>query len=316
MMNERFFEMEVTTMEMFAEVVKCIMEDYFGDGYSVTLMDVPKTNGLVLTGLVIKEDKVNISPTIYLDGYYEKFTQGASMKKLCEEIIKIYLKARKTSDFDMKTLTSFARVKKNICFKVVNAKMNEEMLESVPHVIFHDLAVVFFVLLGKDWGGVATILVRKELQKIWDISTEELYQTGLSNTPKHLPVTVTTMSDIIRNRVEEKMGKEAELFLDMFVYNHLMPEMYVVTNREGVNGAGSILYPEFLKEFTEEIGRNVYILPSSIHETILIPAESGMRVSELKEMVRSVNETEVTEEERLSDNIYYYNRSKDRIEMI
>ena len=316
MMNQRIFEVEVTTVESFAEVVRCIMEEYFGDGYSVTLMDVPKTNGLVLTGLVIKEDKVNIAPTIYLNGYYERFAGGASMETLCEDIIKTYLKARKTSDFDVKTLTSFECVKKDICFRLVNAKMNEELLESAPHVMLHDLAVVFYVLVSKDWGGVATILVRDKLQEIWGVSAEELYQIALSNTPKHFPVTVTCMTDILKERAVQRMGEEAELLFSMFTYNHLMPKMYVVTNKEVTNGAVSILYSGFLKEFTEEIGRNVYILPSSIHETILLPDVLGMNADELKEMVQFVNETEVTKEERLSDNVYYYNRNTDRIEMV
>lgn len=316
MMNQRFFEVEVTTMESFAEVVRCIMEEYFGDGYSVSLMDVSKTNGLVLTGLVIKEDKVNIAPTIYLNGYYERFADGASMETLCEDIIKTYLKARKTSDFDVKTLTSFASVKKDICFKLVNAKMNEESLESVPHVILHDLAVVFYVLVSKDWGGVASILVRDELQEIWGVSAEELYQIALSNTPKHFPVTVTCMADILKERAVQRIGEEAELLFSMFTCNHLMPKMYVVTNKEVTNGAVSILYSGFLKEFTEEIGRNVYILPSSVHGTILLPDVLGMNADELKEMVQFVNETELTAEEKLSDNVYYYNRNTDRIEIL
>lgn len=316
MMNQRFFEVEVTTMESFAEVVRGIMEDYFGDGYSVTLMDVPKTNGLVLTGLVIKEDKVNISPTIYLDGYYEKFVEGASMETLCREIVAVYAKTRKTTDIDMRMLTSFESVKKDICFRFVNAKMNEELLESAPHIIWNDLAVIFYVLVSKDWGGVATILVRDELQEIWGVSEETLYQIALSNTPKHFPATVYSMADILKERVMQRMGEEAEILFNMFTYNHSMPKMYVVTNKEATNGAISILYSDFLKEFTEEIGRNVYILPSSIHETILIPAVFGMNANELKEMVCFVNETEVTKEERLSDSVYYYNRNTDRIEMV
>ena len=85
--------------------------------------------------------------------------------------------------------------------------------------------------------------------------------------------------------------------------------MYVLSNQEKLYGAACMLYPEVLSAFGEICGRDFYVLPSSIHEVLLVFAEEG-KEKELKEIVTDMNRNHVAPEEVLSDSIYHYNTKK------
>lgn len=54
----------------------------------------------------------------------------------------------------------------------------------------------------------------------------------------------------------------------------------------------------------------------SIHEALLIPASFVDTPLDLVVIVRLVNKTEVSEEEILSDNVYYYSKETNEITLI
>ena len=89
--------------------------------------------------------------------------------------------------------------------------------------------------------------------------------------------------------------------------------MYVLTNQQKLYGAACMLYPGVLKAFSEENGQDFYVLPSSVHEVILIPAEPGTNEALLREIVTEINRTQVAKDEVLADSIYYYSRNRDQI---
>ena len=125
-----------------------------------------------------------------------------------------------------------------------------------------------------------------------------------------------SMANVVMDILSKRMDEEvAEEFYDMMVDVGDAVPMYVCTNTMKLNGAGTILYTGLLQEFADRVGSDVFILPSSIHEMILIPANEYCDVDYLKDMVRTVNATEVAPEEILSDNVYYYNRLTDRVEL-
>lgn len=86
--------------------------------------------------------------------------------------------------------------------------------------------------------------------------------------------------------------------------------MHVATTENSCFGAGIIAIPDFLEDAAEKMHGDFYILPSSIHEIILIPADCGVDASELRDMVYDVNKVEVSEEEKLSDNVYFYSAAE------
>ena len=80
-----------------------------------------------------------------------------------------------------------------------------------------------------------------------------------------------------------------------------------------MNGAACMFYPGVLEDFGKKLGRDFYLLPSSVHEVILVPADETVSKEALWEIVTDINRTQVAEEEILADSVYYYDRKKDRI---
>lgn len=306
----------LTTMEAFAGTVKTAMEVNYGEDYKVLVQNVNKNNGLVLTGISILKKDCNIAPTIYLNQVFEQYQEGRTMESICREIIRVYEEYAVHTDFDVSYVTDFAKVQNRICYKLINAEKNEALLTDVPHVMLEDLAIIFYILVSKDSGGTGTITVKNNMLSFWNVDTDTLYQLALVNTQRLFRGTVRSMASVMTEILSHKLDEEcAQEFYDMMVGEDDMIPMYICTNADKLNGAGVILYQGLLQKFADRVGSDFYILPSSIHETLLIPANSDMDIEYLRDMVRTVNRTEVAPDEILSDSVYYYNRLTDRVEI-
>ena len=306
----------IRTMEVFAGTVKTAMEVYYGENYKVTVQEVNKNNGLVLTGITILEKGCNIAPTIYLNQAFEQYQDGRTMESVCKEIICVYEEHKVHSDFDVSYVTDFSKVQNRICYKLVNAEKNAALLMDAPHVRIEDLAVIFYILVSSDAEGTGTITVRNNMLSFWNVDTDMLYELALANTQRMFRGTVQSMANVMIDILSKQMDEEAASeFFDMMVNVDDVVPMYVCSNTMKLNGAGTILYSGLLQEFADRVGSDVFILPSSIHETLLIPVNTDMDVEYLRDMVKTVNRTEVAPDEVLSDNVYYYNRLTDRVEL-
>ena len=306
----------ITTMEAFAGTIKTAMEVNYGEDYKVLVQEVNKNNGLVLTGISILKKDCNIAPTIYLNQVFEQYQEGRTMESICREIIRVYEEYAVHTDFDVSYVTDFAKVQNRICYKLINAEKNEALLTDAPHVMLEDLAIIFYILVSKDSGGTGTITVKNNMLSFWNVDTDTLYQLALVNTQRLFRGTVRSMASVMTEILLHKLDEEcAQEFYDMMVGEDDMIPMYICTNADKLNGAGVILYQGLLQEFADRVGSDFYILPSSIHETLLIPANSDMDIEYLRDMVRTVNRTEVAPDEILSDSVYYYNRLTDRVEI-
>lgn len=273
----------------------------------VTTNKVTKNNSLVLEGVVIIAPNKNISPTIYLNGFYEEYLNGRALEDIVNTIVSIYKESAPDMNFDVESFTNWNRAKDNLICCLVNYERNIELLSQVPHIKFLDLAIIFKCLVSSDSNGSATILVKNEHLAFWNISEGELYEVAKANTPKMLPADLKNMLAVLMEMFDGNMLEE---FDDASEY-----PMYVLTNKTNLNGSACILYENVLKDFADKIGSDFYILPSSVHESILLPTNSRMEKEELKEMVESVNATQVAPEDFLSDNVYYYDREQQKITM-
>ena len=306
----------ITTVEAFAGTIKTAMEVNFGEDYRVSVQEVNKNNGLVLTGLTILKKDCNIAPTIYLNQAFEQYQEGRSMESICREIIRVYEEHAVHTDFDVSYVTDFAKVQSRICYKLVNAEKNEALLADAPHVMLEDLAVIFYILVNRDSEGTGTITVRNNMLSYWGVDADTLYELALANTQRMFRGSVQSMASVMTEILSHKLDEEcAREFFDMMVGEDDMIPMYVCTNTDKLNGAGVILYQGLLQEFADRVDSDFYILPSSIHETLLIPVNGDMDIEYLRDMVRTVNRTEVAPDEILSDSVYRYNRLLDRVEL-
>lgn len=307
----------IKTMEVFADIIKQAMEVHYGEGYKVEIHKVVKNNDIHLTGLTILDKKNNVAPNIYLEQYFKMCKDGMSMADICMEIISVYENYKVETRFDVASVTDFNRVKDRICYKLINAEYNKEMLSDTPHIKFYDLAIIFYIVVSNDGSGLATVTVKKPLMEFWNVSKEKLFELAVENTQRLFEAKVESLADKMVDMIAAELDEESvQEFYDMMAEVDNLVPMHVCSNTSYMNGAGTIFYDGLLKKFAEQVNSNVYIIPSSIHEVLFIPAKYRMSARELKDMVRSVNSTELPPEEILSDNVYYYSRKLDRVEMM
>lgn len=281
------------TFCQFIQVVEAKVKEEVQEDFLVSVYKARKNNGVIRTGLMIEEKGVNVSPTIYLEEYYEQYQRGNSLDYIASDIVRLYSRVRFQKSWKGDCLRRYEEVEEKIVFRLINRNANGEMLKTVPYVPYLDLAIVFYVLLEIDACGTASMLVQNIHLGLWEITKEELYEKAMLRTPELLPYDFRTMESVIEELVEQyepcKKG-----------------EMYVLSNRIRSFGAATILYPGRLKRIAALLGESYYVLPSSIHEVIIVPEREVPGVSVLNEMITEINEVHVDPEEVLADHAYYF----------
>ena len=295
----------------FLENVRKEVESRYDSNVSVTLNHVMKNNGTELDGITIMEKDKNIAPTIYINSFYDRYREGVSLKAVVSEIIRIYNQNKNSININADYFENYENVRKTIVYKLVNYQKNKKLLEDVPYKRVLDLAVVFYFLIEQRKGVSATALIHNEHLRIWNVTEDEIYNDALKNTPVLLAGSIVPMSKIL-----SEIAGTAPVDNDEKVCKYTGEDiLYVLTNSSRVNGAACILYDNLLKKFANDVHSDLYILPSSVHEVIIVPKKNAFDKSELADMVREVNEQGVSQDEILSDNVYEYNRKNGLITM-
>lgn len=309
----------------FEEAVLDKVKENVGEEADVLIHSVTKNNGLKLNGIVILKKDDHISPTIYLEQFYDDYMSGQDIDDIVDEIMQVYTEQKGQVEFDPEQFKNIGETRSQIMFKLVNYERNEELLKLVPHRRFLDLAIVYYVVVTANEFGIGSILIRNEHLEFWDIGEEDLFGLASVNTPQKMPYMVKSMANMILELLDKRFTGNNEYDEIMsgiiaedgihWIENNAI-KMYVLTNRSKVNGANTILYKDVLKDIAETAGTDLYILPSSIHEVIIVPQLEEVDEEMLLRIVRDVNENNVLEEEWLSDSVYIYKYAEDRIEMI
>lgn len=291
----------------FTTLVQREVEKRAGENYRVKLNDVMKNNGVVLRGITLMQDDSNISPTIYLNPYYDAYENGdTTLGTVIDEVIDTYERNKINRSIDMKFFLNYETVRSRIIFKLINTEKNRELLRDVPYIPFHDLSIVFQCLVSEERFGNASILIHNVHLQLWKVNARELYECALKNTPLLQGYELADMNTVLEE-MKALGGIDDEEIEDM---QQEVP-MYVLSNKSRINGASCILYKDILKDFAMVVDKDLYVLPSSIHEVILLPSDGTQESEQLKEMVREINQSQVEKEEVLSDSVYYYRRSDD-----
>ncbi len=274
---------------------------------SIVFQNVQKNNGVMLRAITIVNPDSNISPTIYLNDFKKQYEETHDIDKICNKIAELNEK-HEAVEFDVDSVVNFSKVKTRICAKLISRERNRNLLKTVPYREFLDLAVVYFVSVKEM--EFASILIHDNLLSRLGVTEEELYRCAMENMPKLFPENFLPMTQVLRGMITDE-------FVDDEILAKIDDVIYVATNKKKVFGAAVMLYPHFLEHVRETIGSNFYIIPSSIHEILVIPeTKAGLDKEELLETVQTVNDTQVSNEEILADNVYYYNSESKKIEAL
>lgn len=308
----------------FAGKVCAAVQIELGDGYRIELREVKKNNGVLMRGLMVFSDRVNIVPTIYLESFWEAYENGISFAAVVRRIVKLYREEVPEKNIDMDFFRYFDRVKDRICYRLVRREGNEELLEECPHVEFLDLAICFFYAYDGIRIGEGSILIKNAHALRWGVKTGDLMRCAETNTARLFRWESFSMEELLREREGLEPDRETDQRADPGKSDQWdesgkaagSMSMRVLTNEKRIHGAVSMIYRGVLERQAEELKKSFYILPSSVHEVILL-ADMGRETADcLKRMIREVNAAHVAPEEVLSDNLYYYDFKKKKVKIV
>lgn len=295
--------------EKFVDIMRKKVENLSENGTKVIIMEICKNNGVKKKGLMVKAKDCNMAPTVYLEEFYLEYKRGKTLEEIAEAVVGVYRNNESIQAFHIEDFKDFRQMKSQLVFRVINYEKNAQMLKSSPYITFLDLAIVPYVSFPVDGHNYGSVLVKHEHLDIWGITPETVMKIAAENTPKLLQPQIRKMEDTIRQLIAAGGGEERieyEMFLEEMEENENKVPMYVLTNPRNLYGASCMVYDGVLEMFAEEMGEDIYILPSSIHEVILLPASKALSSIELRTMVREINMTQIPTEEVLSDHVYKY----------
>lgn len=271
----------------------------------VILQQVEKNNGVVLDAVVLQGEREQVLPTIYLEELYEIYEQGVTLEQIAGHILCEEEKWKDEVEFSLEEFEDYTRARTSVFYKLVNYQMNESMLKRVPYIRYLDLAVVFYYRVEQEHFPGGSVLIHNNNLVTWGITKSQLMKDAAFNTSRKLPYRFMGMETLIA-----ELSGETEM-------ENLQKEelMYVLTNEEKFYGAAVLLYPHVLAHIGTLLKRNFFVLPSSVHECILVPDQGHYTRFELMKMVREVNQNQVEEEEILSYQVYYYDRKREALVM-
>lgn len=281
--------------------------------FQVKKHDVIKNNNAKQAGIAVVKEEADIGPCVYLDELYREYeSDGMKFDEIVDEVYRLILKYDEDMpDVDLSGFRNWETVQKDVYAKLINAEQNKELLEKIPHRDFMDLAVVYYAI-ARDQAqeDIGTILIYNGHMEIWGQEEENLYQTAMMNMRADGEADFMTIETVVKHILPGITfpKKDGNASRDT--------DMYILTNHRRRFGAAEILDKKTLRMVADKVGDGFIVLPSSVHETIILPPKDETRYGWFADMVREVNDTQVDEEERLSYHVYVYSRDEETLKIV
>ena len=304
---------DMTGFEKFQEKIKDGILAYLPEEYQGAMVDivhVQKNNDQDKVGMTIRKDSQTVAATVYLERYYAEFPEWVSEQTIFKTLADEYLEAQaELSQIEAMAdaVKDYDSVRSNIRIQVVNRETNQESLRHCPkkEIEGTDLLAVFRVMFYNQGKECASALITDAVMEKWDTDLDSLYETALKNTVDQAPAQINSMMSVLFEG--EEPLEPGEVFRE--------EGLYILSNPQKSNGAAVILYPGLLQSIAEATQSSFYILPSSIHEVLLMKEGNGMDAKELQSMVMEINQNEVAPQEILSNQVYFYDGKEQKISL-
>lgn len=176
--------------------------------------------------------------------------------------------------------------KEQIVMNLVNTSRNRGLLKAVPHKDVMDLSILYRVIVNRGNAGMRTVLVTNAMLEELGLSQNEISVLAYRNTLRMFPARVSKFSD----------------------------RLYMMTNSAKVHGATVMIYRGMIEALSRRLGGNLFVIPSSIHEVMIVP-ESSVDLSFLRQALADNNRFYVEKQDVLSDCVYFYSQKKKMIDI-
>lgn len=309
------------TYEEFLKLTKKNLKRFFPESFQerkVEIMEVLKNNNIKLQGVYLPGTKSYTSvPLLYLESYYQELEDGKKLEDVWQKIAQDYQKCQE-AEISIDGISSrewdYETIKKSLTVYVRNAQENTDFLASCPHEIREDLALVygFHVLVDGEKAGSA--IINYDRLRWLGVSEEQLKQDAWENMKQSNPPCFLDLQDMLAKMYSDELGDVKAGSLEYLEDVDPNAMMYVLTNSNQVNGAVYMCDEEVMSLIAEKLGSDLIVIPSSIHETIILKETENVSVTELNAMVEAVNEEAVTPQEKLGNSVYRFDREAQRLE--
>lgn len=301
---------------MFADEVVSGITKYFPEDRQIQcrVVETMKNNNVAHVGITFHEQGDKVGPVIYMEPYREAAIDGRPMSEIMREIAGIASRSMdKTERIGSLDYGDYESVKEYLSVTLINGRDNRQMLSRMPHRQMEDLALILELKFPME-EGVGSIKVSHELAELWAVDTDTLFAQAQENSLKAEPPSLHRMEDTMLSLA---FGRDAaENLLENPAPEEVPSQLYVLSNMSKNKGAAVLSYPGVLEKAEQLFPKGFYILPSSIHELLIVPKSPEIDPRELGEMVRAVNRAEVAKEEQLSDRVYEYDREAGTIRQV
>ena len=306
--------MEYTYEDFLNEFVK-EMENKLADyGMEVSIVNKMRNNGIIEKCIKVDIPGCNMSPSIGTLSLYEHYREFDDMEKIVSALSKKIIED-KNRQIDTMSVLSKENILNSTYLMVVNAKSNQKLLADTPHYFIAEgeLAVIPRLNISiTEKSGF--IIIKNDLLPKLQMTGDEILQIAKLNTSEQNLFEINSLLSVTMQAMEENGEDIADDFSEFFTEN--TPKTFVITNKDKKLGACCLACPEVIGTAIEKMGIDCYILPSSIHEVILIEKKGNFNeIEELRDMVNQVNRQSVPAAEILSDKVFVYNQKTKKIEI-
>lgn len=296
------------SFEEFKDSVVENIKEYLPEKYEnadVVLSTITKNNDTQFTSISISSEDSKTFPNVYLDEFYEAYEHGVDFDDIVRKLADVYSR-NDNIEFDANDLMDYESIKDKITCKLISAENNSEYLSNKPHTNIEDLAVAYSIVLGTEDNAVCSVMIDNKMLDNYGISVEELHNVAISNLSDQDYSFKTMMETIMESMFPAGFPVNDPLLSAMLPSEADFPNMYVLTNGTGVHGASEILNPKIMDEISDKLGGDFVVLPSSVHETMILPMSEVSDRETLENIVQEANVGCVKPSDRLSDHVYQY----------
>lgn len=303
MNKEKFFEMTI-------ELVNEKAQEIFHNGIEVNIREVIKNNDEKFHGITLMFSESGCMPTIYLEDCYELHREGCSVEEIAEIIVfesmNAYHQAEELGNFSFE----YSDIQDKLVVQLIDSEKNENRLNNLLfRNIGNGFVVIPYIVMHSNDEGSFRTAVTKEMAKDFGYNEDELMARAYMNTVEKCEPIFIGIDDVITlkdiSRADNPMHEDIRI--------NPNSKMYILSNTYQQDGAVVLFYPDTMRRIGELLGRNYYVLPSSVHEVLIVPEDNGFTLEMMRDVVKEVNTTTIDPKDLLSDKVMFYDRKKARL---
>ena len=267
-----------------AEDIKNHLPKEYKDA-AVSMRSVKKL-GSRHTGLSVRNEGQTVAAEINLDELYGLYLQGMRLEDIMDGMAKMAVMRPPGSDEEL-IMQDYEKMRGRLFIRLSHRDTNRALLKNLPHRVTEDMALTYHVLSATNGRDMWSAMIDRGLLKLWNVTEEQLHEDALRSSGIILPPRLDPAGD---------------------------SGMAVLTNCFGIGGAAVMLYPGVLDMAAEKLGGDVFIIPSSVHEVFLVPADQVSDPQRLADAIKEVNREQLKPCDLLSNNLYHYDTEHRRFE--